>query len=73
MTLFSSEIDKSVKKPAMQEFEDIKKRLTKAVKDAQKAGNKTAIEHARKDLYDHLKLLDHYQDAANNQLSIFDV
>ncbi len=73
MTLFSNEIDKSVTKTSMKEFEEIKKRLTKAVNDAQKSGDKAALQHARQDLFDHLKLLDKYQEAARNQLSIFDV
>ncbi len=60
-------------KPPMKEFEEIKKRLTKAVNDAQKSGDKAALENARKDLYDHLKLFDEYQKAARQQLSIFDV
>ncbi len=73
MTLFSEQVDKSVQKPAMVEFERIKKELTAKVTAAKKSGDKAAIENARKDLYDHLKLLDKYQEAARNQLSIFDV
>ncbi len=60
-------------KPPMKEFEEIKKRLTKAVNDAQKSGDKAALQHARQNLFGHLKLLDKYQEAARNQLDIFSV
>ncbi len=73
MTLFSNEIDKSVQKPPMVEFERIKKELTAKVTAAKKSGDKAAVAHARQDLFDHLKLLDKYQEAARNQLDIFSV
>lgn len=73
MTLFGGTVDKTVQSPLMKEYNEIKARLERAVKTAEKSGDREAVRIARLDLYEHLKLADSYHANAAKQLSIFDV
>jgi hypothetical protein len=73
MDLFSNEIDKSVKSPNLVEWETIELELKRAVKAAEKSGDKSALQYARQDYYKHLQMKDAYIASGKKQLSIFDI
>ena len=73
MNLFGNEVDTSVKSPNRKEWEDIEAQLKRAVKAAEKAGDRDALKYARQDYYAHLQLKDAYIEAGKKQLTIFDL